>query len=163
MMLRTRLFAVLALSILAASSLAAHADTYEYDFSAPSFFGSPAVSLSFDEAALLTSDTTITAANFLTMTGGPVSSFEINPTSGDCVGFSGGSSCININFSGGSILGVEASDAADTTGTFDYSLGTLTITDLTPSAATPEPSSIALLGTGVLGLAGVVRRRLLAA
>lgn len=30
----------------------------------------------------------------------------------------------------------------------------------TPPAATPEPSSLALLGSGVLGLAGVVRRRM---
>ena len=29
----------------------------------------------------------------------------------------------------------------------------------TPTAVTPEPSSLALLGTGVLGLAGVVRRQ----
>ena len=30
---------------------------------------------------------------------------------------------------------------------------------LTPTSPTPEPSSLALLGSGVLGLAGVVRRR----
>ena len=36
--------------------------------------------------------------------------------------------------------------------------GILTITDQTPTV-TPEPSSLALLGTGVLGVAGVVRRR----
>ena len=36
--------------------------------------------------------------------------------------------------------------------------GILTITDQTPTV-TPEPSSLVLLGTGVLGVAGVVRRR----
>ena len=36
--------------------------------------------------------------------------------------------------------------------------GILTITDQTPTV-TPEPSSLALLGTGVLGVAGLLRRR----
>lgn len=31
-----------------------------------------------------------------------------------------------------------------------------------PPAATPEPGSLSLLGTGVLGMAGIVRRRILA-
>jgi hypothetical protein len=37
---------------------------------------------------------------------------------------------------------------------------TITITDIT--SATPEPSSIALLGTGFLGFAGIVGRRFVA-
>ena len=36
-----------------------------------------------------------------------------------------------------------------------------TVTGFVPAAAsvTPEPSSIALLGTGILGLAGLMRKR----
>ncbi|HEY5175725.1 MAG TPA: PEP-CTERM sorting domain-containing protein [Terriglobales bacterium] len=35
------------------------------------------------------------------------------------------------------------------------------MTGTTSSGTTPEPSSVVLLGSGILGLAGILRRRLL--
>jgi hypothetical protein len=55
-------------------------------------------------------------------------------------------------------LSKGVADTYGTTGTITYNYTPAVVTP--PPAATPEPSSLALLGSGVLGLAGVVRRRM---
>lgn len=52
-------------------------------------------------------------------------------------------------------LGVTVADVSVGGGSAQFGFGQ-------PPAATPEPGSLGLLGTGVLGVAGVVRRRILA-
>jgi hypothetical protein len=54
-------------------------------------------------------------------------------------------------------IGLFASVGTNTDGAGD----TLTITDVADVPAVPEPGAVTLFGTGVLGLAGVVRRRVM--
>lgn len=83
--------------------------------------------------------------------------FEMTFTDAAFTGFTqtgGAAAGYSFSFSGDTLDVFYAGSATPGTftGNFDYSTAT-------PTSATPEPSSIALLGSGALGLAGVIRRR----
>jgi hypothetical protein len=145
---------LLSAAALLLASLAAHADTYDYTFhdsdAGTTYF-------TYDSPVLITTDTRVTPltcevdSNIL----GACTTVEINPTGGEVLISTARYGVVLDNF------GLPQSFFQ----VGDHSSGgsTLDIVDV-PSASssvTPEPSGLVLLGTGALGLAGSLRRRLL--
>lgn len=160
--MRLPLFAVAAML---AASLAAHADTITLD----SHVGDE-----FTYAILVDTPTTFVPGGLLFLTG--LSGVSNATLSGSLV--EGNLSCCTISFTDDSVSinslytfvdqptilygDINVFSSATTTGTVSYELGTkagtLDGTVLGPVASTPEPSNLVLVSTGLLGIAGVMKR-----
>jgi hypothetical protein len=133
-------------------SIAAHATPYTYTFSYPQ--NSEHFTLTTPD--LITTDNGIYNTTTCSYLGAACDQVGIDPFHG-YMGFptvyflKGG----NV---GTTLIGGFPSDFFTTVGLHAYGGVTMDIEQVVP-APTPEPSSIALLGTGLLGITGVVRKR----
>ena len=160
-----------AAAILSCAAVAAHADTYQYTFNYNDDFAS--TTATFTVPALLTASTlAVPATGSGSLFGSPltVTSVDVEPTAGTC---NAADACFTANTTspfGPVSFTLDFASDVDSVGTFTAipdgeigANGTVTIADLSttsaPSSVTPEPSSLLLLGSGLLGAAAKIRRQ----
>jgi len=146
-----RLCISLAASALLTATLAARADTFTYNINLNG------LKVSFDESSILTSLTRIESSSFLPGSSSSVLYLDINPEIASCPNVSSGgqTGCIDALISPNSVYVEVFMDGPLTTPGVTYSNGANNTVEITE---TPEPSTLALLGTGLLSLAGISRR-----
>ena len=129
------------------------ADTYQYTFSGSSFEGSP--DFTFSTSSLITSETVVTPTSCTYNPGGGT----IGCDSITVDVFNAGDFYLSPDYSWEYSEEIFTGFNLAQLGTQSNAVNSLTITDTSSTAAAPEPSSLALLGTGILSLAGIGRRR----
>jgi PEP-CTERM motif len=173
----SRLLIAATMFALASSTLAAHADTMTGQFSLQGTLINTGTALNFSivETGAGTqtgSFTTLLSDNELVI-GNPVLTYSPTYTPGSEV-FVIGSLTVDLEtfaetaaglFSGTALLSAPGFTNTDAIVSLTTQLNsgpvTFSATAVTPSPSVPEPSTFVLLGTGILGLAGVVRLKFL--
>lgn len=166
---------LLAAAALCVFNVAAHASTITYQINAPLsdgglFEGTFTYNSTNVFASTLTAMTTGSSSGVdgtVTNQGAQAEAFPSGDT--DIVFFENSGAGVNLVFPGSTFDGVLCTTTSTNCGgqpsviggSANF-LGTTTVTEVvptSPSSVTPEPSSFALLGTGMLGVVGMLRKR----
>lgn len=152
---------------LLSASLAAHADdiyTFTIDVpNAPGIYGMQG-SYTFDEPSLVTTAGYLSLSDLTSYSGAAISSFYLDPDYFTCPYFisPGAESCFEVQPIGGILNSFAGTEGLNAPGTYDETASALYVTITGPNSLpspTPEPSGIVLLGTGLLGVVGMIKRR----
>ena len=149
---------------LLSASLAARADDiYTFTFDLPGTYGIQG-SYTFDEPSLVTTAGYLSLSDLTSYSGAAISSFYLDPDYFTCPYFisPGAASCFEVQPIGGFLNSFAGTAVLNAPGTYDETASALYVTITGPNslpAPTPEPSGIVLLGTGLLGVVGMIKRR----